>query len=388
MRKSVLFSVVAACGVILLAGCAKDKGGNEPAPVKTVAVGAQNGALTAGTAGTATFAVTTANIPNGNYTATVANLPTGVSVQEQVAVNNNAGTLTLAANTSTTAGETAALTLTLDGATSAPFKVTINSVKVTAIALNHASATLAAGATLQLSIESIAPDNAADPSVKWDTTDAAVASVNNAGLVTIADSAADGATAGITATANDGSETTTACAITVEYALINSIYWAKRNVDAVGTFAATPQDAGMFYQWNIKTAWAATGDVTNWNTNGASESEWVAANDPCPAGWRVPTKTELDKLLDGGKVTKTLSADPVGRTFAGKTSGDGSIFLLAAGSRFYTDGKLTNAGSAGNYWSSTENKGTTAWYLNCFGILVELSDYYRTFGLPVRCVRQ
>ena len=93
---------------------------------KTATVGAQSGTLTAGEAGTVTFPVTTQNIASGNYTVTVANRPTGVSVQGQVSISGNAGSLTLAGNTSTVAGVTNTLTLTIDGVTSAPFMLTVN----------------------------------------------------------------------------------------------------------------------------------------------------------------------------------------------------------------------------------------------------------------------
>ena len=33
---------------------------------------------------------------------------------------------------------------------------------------------------------------------------------------------------------------------------IIGVTWATRNVDAPGKFAATPEDPGMFYQWNRK----------------------------------------------------------------------------------------------------------------------------------------
>lgn len=97
-------------------------------PVKTVSVGAQSGALIAGTEGMVTFAVTTTNIANNVYPPTVANLPTGVIVQGgSIEISTNAGTLTLAGNTSTKAGATSTLTLTIDGATSTPFTFTISS---------------------------------------------------------------------------------------------------------------------------------------------------------------------------------------------------------------------------------------------------------------------
>jgi len=99
--------------------------------LKTVVVGAQSGTLTAKASGTATFPVTTVNIPDGAYAATVANLPTGVTVQGQVTIANNAGTLTLAASTSTAAGTTNSLALTINGATSPAFTLTIGAAAVT-----------------------------------------------------------------------------------------------------------------------------------------------------------------------------------------------------------------------------------------------------------------
>ena len=39
--------------------------------------------------------------------------------------------------------------------------------------------------------------------------------------------------------------------------VINGVRWATCNVDAPGNFAANPEDAGMFYQWNRKVGWSA-----------------------------------------------------------------------------------------------------------------------------------
>ena len=80
-----------------------------------------------GIAGTLTYPVTT-NIADGTYSATVENRPTGVTVSGQVTISGNAGTLTLAGDTSTVAGTTDTLTLTLDGATSGTFSIVITHI--------------------------------------------------------------------------------------------------------------------------------------------------------------------------------------------------------------------------------------------------------------------
>lgn len=105
---------------------------------------------------------------------------------------------------------------------------------------------------------------------------------------------------------------------THEGVVINGVKWATCNVDSVGKFAANEYAAGMMYQWNTKVGWAAVGNIgtitatdgsTTWNTqwNGGEQStlpyKWETANDPSPAGWRVPNKSEIDKLLDKSKVS-------------------------------------------------------------------------------------
>ena len=43
-----------------------------------------------------------------------------------------------------------------------------------------------------------------------------------------------------------------------EGVLINGVRWATSNVDMPGTFAANPEDAGLFYQWGSNVGWSST----------------------------------------------------------------------------------------------------------------------------------
>ena len=79
--------------------------------------------------------------------------------------------------------------------------------------------------------------------------------------------------------------------------VINGVRWATRNVDMPGTFAANPESAGMLFQWNRRQGWAATGNITGWDSTYAGGTEWARANDPCPPGWRVPTNEEFRLLV-------------------------------------------------------------------------------------------
>jgi len=172
---------------------------------------------------------------------------------------------------------------------------------------------------------------------------------------------------------------------------INGVVWAECNVDATGTFAAKPEDYGMFYQWNRSKAWSATGaTVTGWDSTAPSGDTWDTANDPCPSGWRVPTKDEQATLFNPAYVTNVWTAvnGVNGQRFTDNVSG-ASIFLPAAGERDLT-GALTDAGIIGRYVSSSPRMSTEDVYILYFQInSAGTSEYFlRNCGYSVRCVRQ
>ena len=121
MNKHFIVLTTAIVGVMVVFSACEKK----PAKPKTVSVSAQSGVLAANVAGEVTFAVTTENIADGAYQAAVANMPVGVSVKEQVAISAGRGTLTLATTADAAHGEYNTLILTLDGATSNAFTLTI-----------------------------------------------------------------------------------------------------------------------------------------------------------------------------------------------------------------------------------------------------------------------
>jgi len=116
--------------------------------------------------------------------------------------------------------------------------------------------------------------------------------------------------------------------VSTEYVLINGVKWATRNVGTTPkTFTSQPEDNGGYYTWEqAKTA--------------------------CPVGWRLPTKSELQKLIDAGYVWTTLNAKN-GGIFGRSVS---SIFLPAAGAENIKYSIILFEGRMGFYWSSTEFK--------------------------------
>jgi uncharacterized protein (TIGR02145 family) len=173
-----------------------------------------------------------------------------------------------------------------------------------------------------------------------------------------------------------------------EGVVVNGVRWATRNVDAPGTFAVSPESAGMLYQWNKRLGWKKddAGDLVNsnggikWKKGRAESKKWTAANDPSPEGWRIPTKKELEKLLDVERVKCEWTDMNFlrGKQFTDKKTG-ASIFLPAAG--YIIDwGSYEYFGSEVNYWSNeTEEYGNGGYYLHG-----RPSSYSKSGGMAIR----
>ena len=169
----------------------------------------------------------------------------------------------------------------------------------------------------------------------------------------------------------------------LEGVVINGVRWATRNVDTPNTFAANPADAGMFFQWNRSRNWVATGDISGWDGSVSSNPTWQSENDPCPAGWRVPTREELRSLNNAGSVWAIYNNTP-GRLFG---TAPNQIFLPAVGFRS-TSGALAGIGTAGDYWSNEQATTEHAWTLWIGrGGSDEISNPQAN-GMSLRCVAE
>ena len=194
--------------------------------------------------------------------------------------------------------------------------------------------------------------------------------------------------------------------VVTEYVLINGVKWATKNVNTPGTFTTKPEDVGMFYQWNSKVGWPATGAIgsitatngaTTWNSswNGgfaaASASDtWSSAYDPSPAGYRIPTSAEQQTLFDQAKVTRiwTTVNSVYGEKFTDIATGN-SIFFPASGCRDdNAGGALSGAGSGGGCWSSTASNASYAYALGFDNSGADWDSVNRAAGFTVRPVAE
>ncbi|MFT8313987.1 MAG: Ig-like domain-containing protein [Clostridium sp.] len=127
--------------------------------------------------------------------------------------NTSGKAIYLAQVTGVTAGKTSITATTADGNKTAVCNVTINnpaSIKAGSVTLNKTNDAITVGYTDNLTA-TVSPDNAANKTVTWKSSNPKVAAVSSTGKIT----AISAGTAAITATANDGSNKTATCTILV-----------------------------------------------------------------------------------------------------------------------------------------------------------------------------
>ena len=195
----------------------------------------------------------------------------------------------------------------------------------------------------------------------------------------------------------------------VDLGLPSGTLWASKNVGA-----DSPEDDGLYFQWGDTKGYTSdTNDgkmfswksysfgtyntLTKYNTKSSygsivdNKTELELTDDAayvnCGKDWRMPSKEQIDELVDS-KYTdqKPMTINKVnGIVIVSKTNGN-SIFLPSAGER--AQGGMNYYGSHGSYWSRTLNSDDpkNAYYLNLEK--VESQPSGRMYGLSVRAVRR
>ena len=121
---------------------------------------------------------------------------------------------------------------------------------------------------------------------------------------------------------------------------------------------------------------------------------WYAVNDPrglAPDGWHIPSDAEwttLTTFLGGEKVAGIKLKSNTGWIENGNGTNISNFLGLPGGERNY-DGAFLEYGSAGNWWSSTENNLYSAWHFWVFwgdGQARSIENS-KGNGYSVRCIR-
>ena len=124
-----------------------------------------------------------------------------------------------------------------------------------------------------------------------------------------------------------------------------------------------------------------------WNS-GTEENPIKSEYDPCPAGWRVPTCTELGELIKNHSSWIT-DVSPCGFYFSGTITYSETVpqlFLPSTG-YFLTGGTFVGRGEFG-YWTSSSISGKSYKALAEGPQFFGLTTSWRAYGCAVRCVQE
>ncbi|MDV3861088.1 hypothetical protein CMT56_15070 [Elizabethkingia anophelis] len=176
--------------------------------------------------------------------------------------------------------------------------------------------------------------------------------------------------------------------------------------EGIDPFSPEAGNHGAKYQWGANTNETGryisqstdqnnSGAISGWNATAKPNGSWSdtskTANDPCPSGYRVPTRAQWQAVISNNNIERVGSWANDGNyttaLYFRNPSNERTLMLPAAGYRSYTVGTLIDRGNVGNYWSSSEaTSNASALYFN--GGSVNAYNYFRTYGFSVRCVAE
>ena len=190
-------------------------------------------------------------------------------------------------------------------------------------------------------------------------------------------------------------------------------YWAETNIGA-----EKPWEYGYYFWWGDTVGYKREGNVWVASDGSSSNFSFTAPNTPTynngistvqnegwisaenvlvpehdvahvqwGGGWRMPTKQELNNLVNKCDWTWTATNGVNGYVVKGKGAyAAASIFLPCSGNGYGTS--LGNAGSNGNYWSSVPDSDSyNAWGLYFHSSCHNTYYYDRNNGQSVRPVQ-
>ncbi|MDV4140846.1 hypothetical protein CMT31_05590 [Elizabethkingia anophelis] len=176
-------------------------------------------------------------------------------------------------------------------------------------------------------------------------------------------------------------------------------------------FTASALVHGDKYQWGAQTGETGyyysqsddqsnSGAILDWNTVGKPNGSWSDSsktlNDPCPPGYRVPTRTEWQNIINNNKNIERVGSwandgNYTSALYFRDASNIRTLMLPTTGFRDALSGTPLYRGNTGLYWSSNES--TTSFPLGqySYGLYIgpstlSTSNVSRVHGLAVRCI--
>ncbi|KUY29511.1 fimbrillin family protein [Elizabethkingia ursingii] len=178
--------------------------------------------------------------------------------------------------------------------------------------------------------------------------------------------------------------------------------------EGINPFSPEAGNHGAKYQWGARTGEAGryisqaddqsnSGIIPGWNSIPTPDGSWSdtnkTANDPCPSGYRVPTRDQWGAVIRyNPNVERVGSWDDDSTNYSTalyfrNPSNNRTLMLPAAGFRDERNGNLYLRGYIG-YYSSSSEFSYYCRFLNFLDNDVYVTNYDRTAGFSVRCVAE
>ena len=168
----------------------------------------------------------------------------------------------------------------------------------------------------------------------------------------------------------------------VDLLLPSGTLWATCNVGA-----DSPEEYGDYFAWGETAPKSDYSGSTYTFTDNPTElsADQDAATANWGGDWQMPSRKQIQELLDNTTYTWTTQGSANGRLFTAFNGN--SIFLPAAG--YYDRMNLTVAGKRGYYWSrslDTDNSSNVYQLIISSG-MISVTSFARDYGYSVRPVR-
>lgn len=136
--------------------------------------------------------------------------------------------------------------------------------------------------------------------------------------------------------------------------------------------------------------------IAGWNGAPKPAGSWSdgskTGSDPCPSGYRVPTSSQWQALINTNSSDLTYIGNSWTASPANYGSGvavGGLLFLPAAGYRDATyQGWLDNRGAQGMYYSTTTSSASGANFLYFTNGTIAIGSGNRAYGFSIRCIEE
>ena len=166
----------------------------------------------------------------------------------------------------------------------------------------------------------------------------------------------------------------------VDLGLPSGTLWAKYNVGA-----SSETDYGNYYMYGMGSKTYDSTDTPYAGTESPLSSNADTARQAWGGLWHMPTRAQMQELIDNTTyqwVTNYKGSGINGGTF---TDTNGAVlFIPAAG--FWYDGSKGGVGEGGNYWGSSPNDSSSAYYLVFYDGSKGVGNSSRKYGYSVRPV--